>query len=151
MDKAQKRKKIVIILSVILLIMIIIALWVGMSVRRSMEENPISFRSEETIRSSLLDTMPMGTNMEEIASIVRNNNEWTIRFVDEDFGVVLHPSLLIPIRDIPAGRDVIGEQSIEIHMGTYHFLGRIDISAFLAFDEDGKLIEIFVRRERDVL
>ena len=151
MDKAQKRKKIIIIIRIVLLAIIIIALWVGISVRRSMEENPLLFRSEETIRSSLLDTMPMGTNMEEFTSIVDNNYEWTIRHINEDFGVVLHPTLLIPMRDIPRGRPVIGAQSIEIDLGTYHFLTRIYVSSFMAFDEDGELIEIFVRREYDML
>jgi len=144
----QKIKKAILIISIVLLIIVFL---IVMSVRRSMRENPLLFIPEEVIQSNLLETIPIGTSMGDVGIIVAGNREWTIRVIREDLGVVLNSSGIPWRGNSMPGFTVIGEQSIEIHIGTYYFITRIDVGAYLAFNKDGELIEIFVRREYDVL
>ena len=114
--------------------------------------NPI-LRTEASIRRQLLRITPIGTSMEEVISIADDNARWTIDNIREDGGVSLLSGTRVPTRRAPGDPrfSVIGEQSVRIHLGTFQFIIRFDVTAFYAFDENGELIEILVRREFDVI
>jgi len=113
--------------------------------------NPL-MRTEASIRRHLLNIMPVGTSFDDVIDIVESNDNWTIRGRSGSSGVVLHPTLSIPMSGMPTDRfPVVGEQHIQIHLGMHNFVLRSDVTAYIAFDENGKLIEIFVRRDRDVI
>ena len=113
--------------------------------------NPF-LRSEAGIRNHLLRITPIGTSMEDVIRVADSNNGWTIRVIREEHGVVLHPRRLTPTGSSPT-RDfpVVGEQSVRIFLGFHGFILKPAVTAFYAFDENGKLIEIFVRKEYDVI
>jgi len=114
--------------------------------------NPIR-RTNVGVRRDLLRNIPIGTSLEDAINIAEKNNRWTIRVVRERFGVVLEEHLT-PSR-APFSTDqisnAIGKKSIEIHLGHYSMILRVDVTAFLAFDENNELIEIFILREYDGL
>ena len=115
--------------------------------------NPL-LRTEAGIRRYLLRATPIGTSMEEIIRVADDNARWTIRSIRGNAGVTLHPTIpSLPTRNEPGDRgfSVVGEQSVRIHLGTFQLIVRFDVTAFYAFDENGELIEIFVRREFDVI
>lgn len=118
--------------------------------------NPL-IRTPEGIRRHLLRTTPIGTSMEDVVLIADeiSNSSCPNRIRIRDHGVVLHPrDPLRPTNFLPAdliGSTVSGDQSVRIHLGHYRIIFRIDVVAFYAFDEDGKLIEIFISKEWDLL
>ena len=114
--------------------------------------NPI-LRTQAGIRRHLLRAMPIGTSFDEVIyHIEEYNSDWVIRSRARTMGVVLHPSLGIPMRSMPADRfPTVGEQSIQVHLGAYRIITRIYVTAWFAFDENGSLIEVFVRREFDLI
>ena len=118
--------------------------------------NPIR-RSTGSIRRSLLREMPIGTSMEDVIQIIESNRAWTLKVVQMEFGLVLSPvgNNMIPIRDVnPSGfpnSPVVGEKSIRIHMGRYITFTWVDVEAYFAFDGEGYLLDIFIRKELDVI
>ena len=112
--------------------------------------NPIR-RTDEALRRYLLEITPIGTSVEEVISIVSDRKRWTIA-EKQDFGVVFLAGDMSPHRGGPSeGRRVIGQQAVWVDLGTYYGIFEVYVSAFFAFDENGELIDIFIRRERDVL
>ena len=114
--------------------------------------NPL-LRTEAGIRRQLLRNIPIGTSMEDVIRIADENANWIINVKDEHIGIVLHPTLFFPMRNMPRDRGfpVVGERSVRVHLGTYHIIIRVDVSAYFAFDEESKLIEIFVRKQYDLI
>lgn len=118
--------------------------------------NPIR-RTDGMVRRYLLNFMPIGTSMENVIRIAEDKNRWMIRVVNDDFGVVIGTRHMNPLRGVSpdTGREiiVIGQRAVEVHLGTYKALGfvRTDVTAFFAFDENGELIDIFIRREYDLI
>ena len=113
--------------------------------------NPIT-RPLSSVRRYMLRQIPIGASMEDVIRIVDSNENWTTRHIREQFGVVLLYGTSLPSSFTPReGSVVIGDQSMRVHLGTYHIIIRIDVSAYFAFDNDGKLIDILIRRELDLL
>ena len=114
--------------------------------------NPL-LRTEASIRRHLLSMMPVGTSMEEVIRTVENNESWMIRVVRDNVGVVLDPKIHVPTNMHPTERTkdehIIGNKSIIAHLGTYSVIVRIDVVAFFAFNEDGELIEILIKKYYD--
>ena len=82
------------------------------------------------------------------------NNKWTLRYIRDDSGVVLHPSLLVQTNNIPGvlhKANEVGKQSVCVHLGIYRLIIRTDVIAFYAFDDNGKLVDIFVLKVYDVI
>jgi len=127
MNKA-KNKKVVIGLA-LFLVLIIGTLFIF--------SNPL-YRPPETIRSNLLSEIPLGSYRDEAVEFINMHEEWVIH--SERFGNVrVH------------GR-TIGDPTyyIRVHMGYYRFIFHTDVTAFWRFDEEGILIDIVVRKTRDV-
>ena len=112
--------------------------------------NPL-LRTEAGIRRYVLRNIPIGSSMEYSLDVI-NYKMWDLRIINENWGVVLHPTLNFPMRKTPSNRfPVIGEQHIRVHLGGYFFILRADVTAYFAFDENGKLIDVFIRKEWDAL
>lgn len=145
MKNVRKRTKILLgsFIAVIIVILVVVM---------AMIINPL-LRTEAGIRRHLLRIAPIGMSMEDVIRIADNNRNWNTIRICEDAGVILHPSLLIPMRMSPSDPrfPVVGEKSVRVHLGTTRIILRADVTAFFAFDENGELIEILVRREYDVI
>lgn len=105
--------------------------------------NPLQ-KSKEVIKENILELTPIGTSMEDVLNTIENNKEWKVESVNQERGVS-DASLGYPI-------SVSGEKSIRAMIGEYHFQPQFDIYAFIkrsvvvfwAFDEDSKLVEVYV-------
>ena len=99
----------------------------------------------------VLRLTPIGMDMEEVISIVENHRNWSIRSINYEWGFS-HP--------LHASGSIVGEKSITawghpagsgywpapIPVPIYGWFFRTVVSIFWGFDEDGKLIEIYVRQ-----
>jgi len=115
--------------------------------------NPIR-RTDKALRKHLLSIIPIGTSMEEVIRIIEGHNCWIIERVEENYGVVLDSRDMYPLRSAPTtfrNSKVIGEQAVWIDLGSYYGIFKNYVSAHLAFDENEELIDIFIRREPDVI
>ena len=110
-------------------------------------------RTDEALCRYLFNITPIGTSMEDVISIVEGKNHWTAT-VKENHGVVFYPRSMYPVNQSPSTSGdsrVIGQQSVRVHLGTYYGIFRTYVSAFYAFDKNEELIDIFIRREHDLL
>jgi hypothetical protein len=114
--------------------------------------NPLS-KSEERIRADVLKLIPIGTDMHEVHHIVANHRTWELRFMNYDRGFTMRDTYG-PTMSISSSRDsyVVGEKAISVLLGTYFpiFPFSAYVEAFFAFDEDGMLIEVAVRKGSNV-
>lgn len=140
----KKQKKKLIIILVLLLISFIVLI-----------VNPL-IGPTWLIRANILRQIPIGTSIEDVIKIVEKNKKWEEPFVWENNGINLQggdkrsPNVASPIL---VGRTdvIIGEKAIEVYLGGYHILVTADVTAYFAFDEDGKLIDVFIRKDWDSL
>ena len=102
--------------------------------------NPLR-RTPETIRERLLQSMPVGTSKEEVLEVIREN-EWELIHANDNGGVAM-----ANIVEGGSWEESIGEQSIRAILGRYGIRPvRYLVEAWWAFDENGELIDVFVRR-----
>ena len=115
--------------------------------------NPMQ-RPASMIRNHVLRQTPIGTCIEEVIEIVENNERWGESRVNRESGF----SYFGPdFRDWPVceltGARIVGNQSIRtseryrIRTLSFVSLGQLNyrqIRIYWGFDEDGKLIEVYV-------
>jgi hypothetical protein len=141
MTGKKKKKKVVIIFFLLLAFLIL-----SNSLRRP----------NFLIRLDLLWVFPKGMHMEEVIRISERRNGWRITSIRENSGVLMfgreprHAPHANYTGDLLRGR-IIGEQTISLHLGYYRTIFITDVVAYLAFDEDGYLIEIAIARITDSL
>ena len=126
-----------------LLVIIVVAVLVSLS-------NPLR-KSQEEIRGNMLKLTPVGMSMEDVLKVIESNKKWETMYVSHEHG--------IPQGELGKAGTPIGEKSIRAHIGEYtgkwYFDGNIlhtiyiaslkeYVDVFWAFDEDSKLIEIYV-------
>ena len=107
--------------------------------------NPL-MRTQSAIHRRLLHLTPIGTNIEEVIRVAEGNSDWRVMSIREDVGVPGHFVRSSSVRDMYehiSSADFIGEQSVSVHLGSS---AMTDVVAYYAFDKDGKLIEVFIRR-----
>ena len=99
--------------------------------------------TEAGIRRHLLRITPIGTSVEDVISVLERRRGWGwVIGAKRNQGVVLDRG--IPLGGaLSAATTVVGEQSIRVYLGR----AVAYVGAFYAFDENGELIEIFVRKE----
>ena len=105
--------------------------------------NPL-LKSEEQVRESILKLTPIGTSMEDVLKVIEINKKWETRYVSYVHG--------ISQGDLGKSGSSIVKKSIRVMIGKYHFEPNFDIYAFVersvtvfwAFNEESKLIEIYV-------
>jgi len=113
--------------------------------------NPL-LRTNEGLRRHLLQKTPAGTSMEDVVDSINNNSSWTIRH--RGGGIVYCLKDQIPTRFSNGNildSTIVGEHSIEVRLGIYRIPIKVYVTAFYAFDENGKLIDILVLREYDII
>lgn len=126
-----------IILSAIILFIFIVLIWLIL--------NPL-FMKERKIRDNLLKTIPMSTNMDEALQLIKKNKEWEIRNINYNDGFDFTPYYGFPEK---GEARVIGEKHIRVYLGNYFIIVHMDVIAYFAFDENDKLIEIYVEKQPD--
>lgn len=114
-------------------------------------QNPLR-KSEENIKNDLLKQMPLGIDMHDVMKIVNKKNTWNIIWVSEKHGIVIGRNGPSTVRILDDEINV-GKKSMCVDMGYYYkyFFVQTDVSAFFAFDENSKLIEIAVSKSMNVL
>ena len=119
----------------------------------SCSSNPLR-KSEARIRESILDLTPIGMSMDDIIKMVESKEEWEPPRVNYEYGVLYDKRMRRfrygnYIEALSENFDITGEKSIDITMGHYSgFLVEVYVTAWWAFDEDSKLIDVFVYKER---
>jgi hypothetical protein len=103
--------------------------------------NPLR-RSEAHIRSKLLRDTPLGTDLTAVHQYIIRNG-WKISYVREDGG-------FLDQRTAPSKS--VGEKSIRASLGDYQDLPfKANVTVFWGFDEDSRLIDVWVWKTRDGL
>jgi len=96
------------------------------------------------IRADMLRRTPIGTSMEEVVGIVEKNVErkgWNVYYNGVNDRGYVHPDT----------SEVIGTQSIDVYLGSYREFWEVGVSAYWAFDDDGKLIDVYVGKTANSL
>ncbi len=99
-------------------------------------------RSEESLRENLLKDVPLGSSMLQVQEQI-GRLDWKIEVIDLESG--FHDQRLRP-------SVITGAKSIEAYAGHYQgFPWRADVSVHWAFDERGRLTDIWVWKTFDSL
>ena len=134
-----------------IIILVFILIIISMAVIELLS-NPLR-KPEERIRADLLELIPLGTNLDDVISIVEHHESWRVfGRVHDDVGIIMGPrgpSIGIPLAD----EVVIGEKAISIHLGQYlaFFFIQTDVTVYMAFNENSELIEIAPFKSINVL
>lgn len=125
--------------TVIIIIIILVALIVV-----PMIINPIR-RPRNMLRNHILRQTPIGTSMEDVIVFVDSNEAWGVQ-INYDIGLIYSGT---PISEWPVtltGHSIIGDMFIGVHMGNYGILPRMYAWVGWAFDAEGELIKVYVRK-----
>ena len=145
----MKKIMIYILLGLLALILIPIAFF-GLRIVFDLS-NPLR-QPVEQIRADILDITPLGTSIEdaiEILEMVRNDRNWGRLSINAGRGV-LYAELGLPGRpeDIAQNRlTIIGEHSLIMNLGGYRNFFGTGVVVWWAFDEDEKLIDVYVQKQ----
>lgn len=112
---------------------------------------PIS-RPDDAVHSYVLRKMPIGTSWDDAIVKISNQN-WGLEST-HDCGLVVSKItgfVRYPHDNEEESPDLyfIGTKSMYIYLGEYYNPWNVSVCAYLAFDENGKLIEAFIRKDYD--
>jgi hypothetical protein len=102
--------------------------------------NPLR-RTNNQVRNYILRITPLGTNVEDVIKIIEDKKRWKIQRVAY-FGDS-HWKLDYT--------ETVGIQKKYVHLGYYWIVFKTNVSATWIFDEDGKLVDVEIRRDTDGL
>jgi len=109
--------------------------------------NPLRW-PEKSIRVKMLKLTPIGTKIEDVVSIINDNDKWKMYPV-RNYGYYYSGQ---PSRHYTELEDcVVGVKSMYVYIGEYRTIFATDVTVFYGFDEDSKLIDIAVLKEKDSL
>jgi len=97
------------------------------------------------LRAHILRHTPIGMCMEEVIEIIEINERWGSPITNRSNGF-LHPSRFVDGDDGSVSPVVVGVQSVQTRVGIYNMMPfhRRNIRIQWGFDENGKLIEVYV-------
>jgi hypothetical protein len=105
---------------------------------------PIS-GSEEKIRASVLKETPIGSSWDEVHAFIKQHR-WPILYESRVKGF---------LRSSPSRREVqAGIGAVECELGVTHFVlfpFPTDVLAYWEFDKNGRLIDVWIDQQTDVL
>ena len=127
---------------IVLIIISLIAMWVSVLPHITRSLSPLG-KPEAKIRETILEFTPLGMSMDEVINMIESNKKWKIDFINYDFGYVSHDSGLNPT--------VIGKKTINAYIGSYVDFWKVYVNATWAFDENSKLIDVFVEKSKAAL
>lgn len=97
-------------------------------------------KSEETIKAEILSHVPFDSDISEVVEYLKFQ-KYEIDFVDKHDG-------FLDQRVRPA--KITGKMSISANFGDYRgFIFMVNVTVYFAFDENGKLIDIWVWKTMD--
>lgn len=99
--------------------------------------NPLR-KSEEDIRTAILEITPIGMSIDDALSTIENKG-WTTVGINRLRGV--------SSVEIQRLNENVGTQSIKANIGRYTTFFETQVLAWWAFDEDSKLVDVFVRKD----
>lgn len=145
-DRSKKNIKRIVIVAVSLIILPFLAYGILLLTI------PIS-RSREEVRSYVLGSMPMGTSWNEALNII-DDKKWEIQCTHPDRGLIINYKAgyaeFASDDDITnSDRIKVGTKSMFIELGEFYAPFHNAVFAYLAFDEEDKLIEIHLRKDID--
>ena len=120
---------------------------------------PIS-RSDESVRDYVFRQIPAGTSWEDAIAIIEEE-EWEIEEISTDSGLRINDvagnvsfatseEMLYGVKDSETTR-IVGTQAMYVRLGEYYGPFHEAVFAYLAFDENGELVEVAIRRDIDAL
>jgi len=103
--------------------------------------NPMR-RPASMIRNHILRHTPIGTCIDEVIKVIENNERWGIPSVNRSSGFIVQGVGVPNLRAFT----VVGDQSIQTRPEIYNVIlfHERRTRIFWGFDEDGKLIQVFV-------
>ncbi len=150
MKKAVKRILMILAAIVILPFLLYGVLWLTV---------PIS-RSHENVRAYVLQQIPMGTAWDDVISVAEEK-EWEIRETSTEHGLRINDAAGNAyfasddeMRNGPENAEmvrIVGEQAMFVKLGQYYSPFHTAVFAYLAFDENGVLVEAAIRIDVDAL
>jgi hypothetical protein len=101
------------------------------------------------IREDLLRMMPMGTEMDDVIKYIEGE-KWEIDWINYEQGFYYRSNIGNTIS--LGGEDrTIGDKSMYVTLGKYNNPFETYVIVYFGFNKDGKLIEIWVLKETEVL
>lgn len=121
---------VLIALAVTILVTVIIALL-----------NPLR-KSQEQITEDILKLTPIGTSMEDVIKVIESRRKWELEHINYENGYRYRKE---------KEDKIIGEKSIRVFIGDYRNVFVTSVTVFWGFDENSKLIEVWVWKDQDSL
>ena len=131
MKKFSNKKKVLLFSCILTTVTIIIIIFLL---------NPL-WQPAPLIRANMLNLTPKDTSMEEVIRVIKENWEWEGYIADVGY-----------LRQDVTPRVRIGEKSIKVFQGKYPFvIFYTYVTVYYGFDENDKLIDIWVWKDTPVL
>ena len=116
-----------------LLIKIILAILVLLIFYLNSIMSPVSI-----IRNRFLHDTPIGTDMNDVIKYVKRHKKWTQVYVSDEYGYV------------DDDRNEIGSKSVGACIGAYYVPFEMSVTVEWGFDDESKLVDIYVWKSMDV-
>ena len=95
-------------------------------------------KPEEEIKANILELTPIGTSMDDVINVIESNESWVVMYISDRGGV--------PQGELGKVGDAIGEKTISVILGSYRNIFKTYVVFWWAFDENSKLIEVFIEK-----
>ena len=106
----------------------------------SSQLNPLR-RDTKSIEEMVLNRIPYKTGFYAAKKIIEESG-WSVEYVNMKYGYALFGK---------NGETMLGEKYICVYLGAYRNFFVTDVSAFLVFDEQSKLMRVIVQKDTDGL
>ena len=112
--------------------------------------NPLHW-PKPLVREYILWKTPIGMDMQDVIEVVEGRDKWEVWNINYKRGYVNYDKKAPPGRPTSGtGYLVVGNKSIKVILGKYSNPFLTIVSASWGFDEEGKLIDVYVRKTTDV-
>ena len=115
------------------------------------------FRSSNSIMNDVIKLTPMGTHIDDVAEIVKNKKiikgaeEYKPPTINYEEGYIDPDQRTVPgWPTLPDGRtSIVGHKSVRVYYNTNTL--NLYFGVFWGFDEEGKLVDIYVLKDLDMI
>ena len=122
---------VLVVLAIIIMIIIVIAL-----------ANPLR-KSQEQITKDILKLTPIGTDIKDVVHVIETNEKW-------EWSGHINPNGFLKQPAPPEPRTTVGTQSIRVLIGDYRNIFVTSVTVFWGFDENSKLVDVWVWKNTDL-
>lgn len=106
----------------------------------SFQINPLR-KDNKTIENMMLERIPYGTDFTAAQKIIEDSR-WSIEYIELENGYDIYDE---------QKTTMVGKKYMCVYLGEYRNLFVTDVSAFLIFDDNSKLIRIVIQKDTDGL